>query len=62
MANPADTQLLHVMASMLPLSSSLVRENRWEADVSNVISVHLCKEDDDGNLIEDCEKDVVLLA
>lgn len=53
MANTADTQLLHVMASMLPLSSSFVRENRWEADVSNVISVHLCKEDDDGNFIDD---------
>ena len=53
MANPADTQLLHVMASMLPLSSSLVRENRWESDVANVISVHLCKEDEDGNVVDD---------
>jgi len=53
MANQADNQLLHVMASMLPMSSSFVRQNRWEADVSNVIHTHLCKEDEDGHLIDD---------
>lgn len=55
MTNPVDTQLLNVMASMLPLSSSFVRENRWEADVANSISTHLCKEDEDGELVDDNE-------
>jgi hypothetical protein len=55
MATTADTQLLHVMASMLPLSSSFTRENRWEAGVSNVLDTHLCKEDEDGNYVDDTE-------
>ena len=51
----ADNQLLHVMASMLPLSSSFSRENRWEAGVSDVLHTHLCKEDEDGNYVDDLE-------
>lgn len=48
-----DQMFLECMASNLPMSSSFVRQNRWEADVAETLSVHLCKEDEDGLLIDD---------
>lgn len=48
-----DQMFLECMASNLPMSSSFVRQNRWEADVAETLSVHLCKEDDDGQFIDD---------
>lgn len=48
-----DSILLETMAAHLPMSSSFVRQNRWEADVSETLSVHLCKEDDEGKVIDD---------
>lgn len=48
-----DQMFLECMASNLPMSSSFVRQNRWEADVAETLSVHLCKEDEDGHLIND---------
>ena len=47
-----DQMFLECMASNLPMSSSFVRQNRWEADVAETLSVHLCKEDEDGQLID----------
>ena len=48
-----DQMFLECMASNLPMSSSFVRQSRWEADVAETLSVHLCKEDEDGQLIDD---------
>jgi len=48
-----DAMLLETMAAHLPMSSSFVRQNRWEADVSNVLDAHICKEDENGNFVDD---------
>lgn len=48
-----DQMFLECMASNLPMSSSFVRQNRWESDVAETLSVHLCKQDEDGQLIDD---------
>lgn len=52
-----DAILLEAMAAHLPMSSSFVRQNRWEADVSRVLDAHLCKEDEHGNVIDDFDSD-----
>lgn len=48
-----DMILLETMASHMPMSSSFVRQNRWEAAVSETLFTHVCKEDEDGKLIDD---------
>lgn len=50
-----DELLLQTMSAMLPMSSSFVRQNRWEADISETLSVHMCKTDDEDSdkLIDD---------
>lgn len=48
-----DAMLLETMAAHLPMSSSFVRQNRWEAAVSETLFTHVCKTDEDGNLIDD---------
>ena len=48
-----DAMLLETMAAHLPMSSSFVRQNRWEAAVSETLFTHVCKEDEDGKLIDD---------
>ena len=48
-----DMILLETMASHMPMSSSFVRQNRWEAAVSETLFTHVCKEDEDGNPIDD---------
>lgn len=48
-----DMILLETMAAHMPMSSSFVRQNRWEAAVSETLFTHVCKEDEDGKLIDD---------
>jgi hypothetical protein len=48
-----DMILLETMAAHMPMSSSFVRQNRWEAAVSETLFTHVCKEDEDGKLNDD---------